>query len=67
MLKLYSQSTCGMCKTIHLLLDKNNIEYEEIQDVNLMKEKGVLHTPTLETEEGKLLQGKDIIDFIKGI
>lgn len=65
MVRLYSQPTCGMCKALHIQLDKAGIEYEEIQDLGAMAEKGIKHTPTLETEDGKLLQGADAIRYVR--
>lgn len=64
MIKLYSQPTCGMCKAVHMQLNKKQIPYEEIQDIELMKSKGIQHTPTLEKEDGELLMGTSILDFI---
>ena len=62
---LYHQKTCGQCKAVEMLLKKANIEYESCEDVEAMKQKGILSTPTLEVN-GELKRGKDIIDWIKG-
>lgn len=66
MIKLYSQPACGQCKLIHRLLDQNKIEYENCQDIDYMKSVGVSHTPVLELEDGTRLEGKAIMDYIKG-
>lgn len=63
MIKLYSQPSCGMCRTIHMMLDKKGIEYEECQDLQVMKEIGINHTPTLDVD-GVLLSGREILDYI---
>lgn len=65
MIKLYSQPTCGMCRALHLQLDKEKIPYEEIQDIDIMQERGICHTPTLELEDGSRLIGSEAIKFIK--
>ncbi len=45
------------------MLDKTGIEYQENQDVDVMKSKGIDHTPALEVE-GKILKGKEIFAWI---
>lgn len=65
MIILYSQPGCPQCRMVHMLLDKKKIEYQEVQDVNLMLEKGIRHTPALEVDE-KILQGKEMMDYING-
>ena len=65
LIKLYSQPTCGMCKAMHMQLEKEKIPYEEIQDVEVMQKVGIFHTPTLELEDGTRLTGSDAIKFIK--
>lgn len=61
---LYSQPGCPQCKMIHMLLDKKGFKYEENQDIEIMKGKGINHTPALETNDGRILQGKDIFTFV---
>ena len=63
---LYSQEGCPQCRMVHMLLDKNNIKYQECQDINTMKEKGINHTPALDVD-GKVLQGKDIFKYINEV
>ena len=61
--RLFSQPTCGMCRAVHMLLDKKGIEYKECQDVDYMATVGVHHTPTLEVD-GVRYSGKEIYDWI---
>ncbi|MBO7079713.1 MAG: hypothetical protein J6W64_07900 [Bacilli bacterium] len=63
---LYSQEGCPQCRMVHMLLNKNNIKYQECQDINVMKEKGINHTPALDVD-GKVLQGKDIFKYINEV
>lgn len=64
---LYTRKGCPQCTVIHTLMDKNNIEYEECQDEDLMRSKGIDHTPTLELDDGTLLKAKALFDFINGV
>lgn len=63
MITLYSQPGCPQCRMVHMLLDRKKIEYNEVQDVELMTQKGIRHTPAIEVE-GKILQGKEMMDYI---
>ena len=60
---LYTQATCPMCKTVHMLMDKAGIPYEECQDVEAMKACGVERSPTLKAD-GQLYVGKAIFSWI---
>ena len=59
----YHTSTCPQCKMVEMLLKKNNIVYESIEDVDAILEKGITHTPALEID-GQIKFGKDIISWI---
>ena len=41
---------CPKCKVLKMKLDKKNIQYENISDVELMKAKGFLEAPKLEVD-----------------
>lgn len=60
---LYHQDGCGMCKTVEMMLNRNNIRYKSVKDLEVMKAKGINHTPVLSVN-GTLKQGKEIIDYI---
>ena len=60
----YHTQTCPQCKMVEMLLKKNNIQYDSIEDVDVIIEKGIDHTPALNID-GNVLFGKDIIDWIK--
>ena len=68
MVKLFTQAGCGMCKSVHMMLDKNKIEYEDIivTDNNLeeVRAQGVLGTPTLIVGDKKYVKA-EILDWIK--
>ena len=61
---LYTQPTCNQCKMVHILMDKKHLQYNECQDLEVMKVKGIDHTPTLELEDGRLLKGQDLFKYI---
>ena len=63
---LYSQPTCPQCKMVHMLLDKNHINYTECQDLDQMKTIGINHTPALSVD-GKILTGKEIFNYINDV
>lgn len=50
-IELYTQEHCGMCKALHMQLDKLNVDYKNIliDDSNRQSyiEKGIKTTPTL--------------------
>lgn len=46
---LYS-THCPKCKVLEMKLKQNNIDFEEINDVNLMVEKGFKSAPVLEVD-----------------
>jgi glutaredoxin len=46
---LYS-THCPKCKVLESKLQSNGIEYEEINDVNIMESKGFMTVPMLEVD-----------------
>jgi glutaredoxin len=44
------QHGCPKCKVLKMKLDKKNIQYENISDVELMKAKGFQEAPKLEVD-----------------
>lgn len=61
---LYSTKNCHRCKAIKQILQVNNIEYDEITDIDIMKNKGFLEVPMMEIE-GKTLDYGDISAWLK--
>lgn len=45
---LYSSPTCPMCKMLKMELDKRNIEYNHVNDVDELLRIGITHPPVLE-------------------
>lgn len=62
MINLYT-THCPLCRGVEMLLKKKQIEYNEITDVNVMKEKNINHVPVLEVN-GQLYTGKEIHNWI---
>lgn len=53
---------CPMCKALRMKLDKNGIQYDICEDVNLMLSKGFKHAPVLEVN-GKALTTKEALKW----
>ena len=66
MVKLYTQNGCGMCRTIHMLLEQKHIDFEEVlvNDAKDLEGTKVTCTPTLVTEDG-IFAKKEIIDWVR--
>lgn len=64
MMKLYSLKGCPMCDHAKEVLLKKNIPFEQVMDSDLMVSKGITHVPVLETEDGNLLSGKALIQYL---
>ena len=64
MIKLYSLKGCPMCSHAKEVLSKKNIPFEQIMDADIMSAKGITHVPVLETEDGNLLAGKALVQYL---
>lgn len=63
-MKIFLYSTnCPKCKILKSKLQNFNMEFEEINDVDLMISKGFTAVPILEVE-GKCLNFKEAVDWI---
>ena len=65
MVKLYSTG-CPKCKIIKTKLDKANIEYEIISDMNIMLNKGFKSVPMLEVDN-KVLNFNEIVSWLSEV
>ena len=64
MLKIYGATGCPMCSYVKQKLTASKVAFEYVDDSETMKKKGILHVPVLETDDGSMLQGKEIMDFV---
>ena len=55
---------CPNCRVLKMKLDKSGIEYETVNDVEVMKAKGFQSAPKLEVD-GKVLDFKEAVDWLK--
>ena len=62
---LYS-TKCPKCKVLEAKLNQSNIEFEEVNDVEIMVQKGFKSAPILEVD-GVAYGFKEAVDWIKGI
>ena len=64
MVTLYSTG-CPRCNVLKQKLDSKNIEYEGINDIDVMTEKGLETVPVLDVD-GQIMQFKEATDWING-
>ena len=62
MIKIYSKG-CPKCKVLIKKLNEKNIQYEECNDTEIMKAKGIQFLPVLEIN-GDLLDFKQATEWI---
>ena len=55
---------CPKCKILKMKLDKSGIEYETVNDIEVMKKMGFQEAPKLEVD-GVVYGFKDAVDWIK--
>lgn len=56
---------CPRCKILKLKLDQKGIQYETINDIEVMKAKGFLEAPKLEVD-GEIKNFKEAVEWING-
>lgn len=56
---------CPMCKILLKRLDQSNIKYTICDDEEIMKQKGLMSVPVLETDDGQLLTFDKAVAYIK--
>ncbi len=57
------QHGCPRCKVLKLKLDQKGIQYDEVTDVEVMKEKGFQEAPKLEVD-GVVYGFKEAVEWI---
>ena len=60
---LYS-THCPKCRVLEMKLKSKNIEYEEVNDVDIMTEKGFMSAPMLEVD-GTVMSYGEAIKWLK--
>ena len=63
MIKVYTKDGCPKCRVLKMKLAQKNLEYEEINDLDLMIEKGFKSTPQMEVD-GKVYDFADAIKYV---
>lgn len=61
----YHRAGCPQCRTFELLIKKNHVEVESCMDEDIMREKGIQHTPALEVD-GRIIYGKEAFAILTG-
>lgn len=62
---LYS-SNCPRCNVLEKKLKQKNISYEEVNDIEIMKEKGYLSVPVLEVD-GTSMDFKTSFNYVESL
>ena len=55
---------CPRCKVLKMKLDQKGVEYETVNDINIMQAKGFTESPKLEAN-GVIMDFKQAVDWIK--
>lgn len=63
---VFYSTHCPKCLVLEKKLKQNNIEYEEINDIDIMSEKGYMSVPVLEVD-GKAMDFKTANDWINNL
>ena len=58
---------CPQCTILEKKLKQKNIEYTEITDVSIMKEKKMLSVPQLCVDGGNPMMFKDAVDWVNSL
>lgn len=64
MIKLYSLKGCPMCDHAKSVLAEKHIPFEQIMDADIISAKGISHVPVFEKEDGNLLSGKSLAQYL---
>lgn len=62
---VFYSTHCPKCKVLEAKLKQKNINYEEINDVKIMQERGFEFAPVLEVD-GTAYSFKEAVDWIGG-
>lgn len=62
---LYSTG-CPKCEILKKKLQQKNIQYVEVNDIDIMTKKNIIYVPMLEVDE-KLLTYREAVDLINNI
>lgn len=55
---------CPRCKVLKMKLDQKGIQYETVNDIEVMKDKGFVEAPKLEVN-GVVMGFKEAVDWLK--
>lgn len=64
MIKIYGLNGCPMCQRVKEACVMHGVEHQYIKDENILREKGISHVPVIELDDGTMISGRGIIDFM---
>lgn len=56
---------CPKCKILKMKLDKSGVQYETVNDIEVMKTKGFNEAPKLEVN-GEIMGFKEAVEWLRG-
>ena len=56
---------CPKCKILKMKLDQKSVEYDTVNDIEVMKSKGFQEAPKLEVD-GMVYGFKEAVDWLRG-
>ena len=65
MITFYS-TNCPKCKVLAIKLQQAGIQFETNTDINTMVSKGIRSAPTLELEDGCILDFSQALEWVRG-
>lgn len=65
MIYVYGLPGCPMCVQVKSKLSQLNVPFDYVTDEQVMTCKGITHVPVVELEDGSMLTGKAILDYLK--
>ena len=61
---IFYSTHCPKCKVLETKLKQKDILFEEVNDINVMKEKGFMSAPVLEVD-GTVYDFKSAVEWVK--
>lgn len=56
---------CPLCEHAKEVFSKTATPYESVMNPDVLREKGITHVPVLELEDGNLISGKPLIQYLQ--
>lgn len=64
MVTIYTTDTCPKCKILKKKLTSKNIEFKEVNDIEILKSLDIYEVPILELDDGKDLEFNEANEWV---